>query len=434
MIMKGARETLTESCLESWHRAGEGRWLIAVSGGADSMALLLACVLAGIPSEAVHCNFNLRGDESIRDREFVKKICSDLDIPLQVAEFDTLRESEKGESIEMTCRRLRYDFFRGLKSEGHFRRIAIAHNADDNIETFFLNLLRGSGSKGLKGMSEDTGKIIRPLLHCTRNEIIGFLNRHRMQYIVDSTNLESDYRRNFLRNEIFPLLESRWKGFRKAVASTMRIQARENIIIERALDESLRGVGKVLPWVTIDNFADTETLIFYFIRQYGGSASIAEEMAHSVLRRKTGKRWKLDDSHFAVFTREGISVVDADAFGSVEEQVTGYEWERLENNPQLLQKIKTAPLSEIYLPYGEESYVWTTPSAEMRIKPIGMQGSQNVVKILKDAGIPAHCRVGFPILADKSTGEAIWLPGLKRSRRHLISSETKAVYHCFPRS
>lgn len=425
---------IINTCRRLWKLSGEGKILLAVSGGADSVAMLSAFKMAGIPIETAHCNFNLRGAESIRDRDFVKNLCSNLGIPLHIAEFNTAREAEKGESVEMTCRRLRYDFFRRLMREGNFSRIAVAHNADDNIETFFLNFLRGCGSRGLKGMERDTGEIIRPLLDFSRKELIDFLALHSITYIVDSTNLESDYRRNFLRNEIFPLLESRWEGFRKAVASTIAIQNRENAIIEDAVKSALDNNDRLLPWPVLYKFADQETLVFHFIRPFGGTPSIAAEIAQSAAMKMPGKKWTLGRNHEAYFTREGILIAEIGESLKKKELTSEYHWKELKNSEALLARIQKSPLTEIYLPYEDSHYEWKCPTKEMKIKTLGMKGSQNVLKVLKDAGIPALYRKNFAILCDKSTGEPVWIPGIKRSRLHLVSAGMPKIYLCYKKA
>lgn len=404
--------------------------LLAVSGGADSIAMLAAFKMARIPVEVAHCNFNLRGDESLRDRDFVKAFCTDLKVPLHIAEFNTLDSSLKGESLEMTCRRLRYDFFRQLKDEHGFSRIAVAHNSDDNIETFFLNLLRGSGSRGLKGMEKDSGEIIRPLLNFSRKEIIEFLNRHDISFIVDSTNLESDYRRNFLRNEIFPLLESRWEGFRKAVKTTIEIQSKEYKIISHALDRALEHTGNLLPWTSLDEFADPETLIYYFIKPFGGTPVIASEMAESARERIPGKTWRLSEDNNVFFTREGIELESLPkSVSHPDSKDPSCRWSEVTVDEALFNKIKKAPLSEIYLPFNKNRYEWVLPVKGMKIKSLGMKQNQDVLKVLKDAGVPAFRRQLYPILIDKVSGDPIWIPGIKRSRLHLIDSDSRSAYH-----
>ncbi|MDE6512503.1 MAG: tRNA lysidine(34) synthetase TilS, partial [Muribaculaceae bacterium] len=211
--------------------------LVAVSGGADSVALLCACVRTaprlGLHVEAVNCNFNLRGQESDRDSEFAADLCSRLEVKLHRIDYDVKAylNLHPGVSTEMACRELRYaDFFR-ICSECGLQRVAVAHNTDDDIETMMLALLRGSGSRGLRGMDADNDRVIRPLLGVTRREIEGYLSAIGQDYMTDSSNLTSDYRRNFIRRDVLPLLESRWPGARKSLSRTLSIMKEESEII-----------------------------------------------------------------------------------------------------------------------------------------------------------------------------------------------------------
>lgn len=149
------------------------RILVTVSGGADSVALLH--ILAKDKSKeifAVHCNFHLRDDESDRDQKFVENLCQTLDIPLDIVHFDVHQYCNLHHvSIEMACRELRYKEFHRLKNIHKCQRIALAHHLDDNIETVLLNLLRGTGIKGMCGMDMDDGTLLRPLINCQKNDI-----------------------------------------------------------------------------------------------------------------------------------------------------------------------------------------------------------------------------------------------------------------------
>ena len=222
--------------------------IVALSGGADSVATLCALRKAGCRVKALHCNFHLRKEESNRDMDFVKKLCLDLEVPLEIAEFniDEYRVGRKGISVEMACRDLRHDWFRQRLAELSFDRIATGHNADDNIETFFLNAFRGSGSRGLKGMTPDNGIIWRPLLKFHRKDILDYLDDNDLEYVVDSSNLENDYRRNILRNQIIPLLKKEWKGFENAMDKTIANLETENSLIEKIVEETLSGSVETL--------------------------------------------------------------------------------------------------------------------------------------------------------------------------------------------
>lgn len=421
-------EKIPLACRRAWEKAGRGKMLLAVSGGADSTALFIAFSKASIPFEVAHCNFNLRASESLRDREFVKMLCKTYDIPIHVVEFDVPRDALKGESTEMTCRRLRYDYFKKLKKEGSFDRIVVAHNADDNMETFFLHALRGSGSRGLMGMEEDNGEILRPLLPYRRREIIEFLEANHQNYVVDSSNLKSeDYRRNFLRNEVFPLLESKWEGFATAVQTTIEIQKRERKIVEHFTNKALEECRDFLPWHIVYGFPDPATIIFRFIQPFGGTPTVAREMAASSLSLLPGKEWRLNDTDKALFTRKGIRIITAST--DTEKENSGYHWEKIEGTDIDIDKIMSAPLSEVFLTGSPENFKWENASIGMKIKSLGLAGSQPVWKVLKDAGLTVAERKCFKVLVERETGEPVWLPGIKRSRLHLVSPSDTVIYH-----
>lgn len=181
--------------------------LVALSGGADSVALLHLLIELGYICEAAHCNFQLRGEESERDMQFVIDLCNILHIPLHLKRFETTYHAQsKHISIEMAARELRYEWFEKVRTESSARYIAVAHHKDDQAETVLLNLIRGTGISGLIGMRPINGTIVRPFLAVSRAEIISYLDHRKFNYITDSTNLVDDYTRNKLRLNIIPLL------------------------------------------------------------------------------------------------------------------------------------------------------------------------------------------------------------------------------------
>ena len=185
-------------------------FLLAVSGGMDSMCMLdLFCKVLPVGDFAVaHCNFSLRGEESDGDQAMVEQYAASLGVRLFVKRFDTAGYArEKGISIEMAARDLRYGWFAELCREHGFDVLAVAHNANDNAETLMLNLLRGTGLNGLHGMSALSSNVFRPLLDFTRKQIERHILANRIPYRHDSSNFESDYKRNKIRNEIFPVFE-----------------------------------------------------------------------------------------------------------------------------------------------------------------------------------------------------------------------------------
>ena len=186
-------------------------YLIALSGGADSVALALMMKEQGLKVRALHCNFHLRGGESDRDERFVRDFCQKHDIPLEVCHFDTLASAHLHKtSIEMEARDLRYQWFAQRVQALDAEAICVAHHKDDQAETLLLNLIRGTGLKGLAAMHPErivNGlRIIRPLLDITKEEILQYLARMRQGYVTDSTNLERDALRNRIRLDLMPML------------------------------------------------------------------------------------------------------------------------------------------------------------------------------------------------------------------------------------
>ena len=188
-----------------------GKYIIALSGGADSVSLLL--VLKHLESEldisleAAHCNFHLRGDESLRDEQFCQQLCRRLHVPLHLVHFDTHAYADLHHvSIEMAARDLRYTYFEQLRRDIHAHDICVAHHRDDSVETLILNLVRGTGLRGLRGIQPRNAHIIRPLLSHSRQQIEQYLDALGESYVTDSTNLHNDVKRNKIRLNVIPLL------------------------------------------------------------------------------------------------------------------------------------------------------------------------------------------------------------------------------------
>ena len=182
--------------------------LVALSGGADSVALLRILLSLGYTCECAHCNFHLRGLESDRDENFVRQLCEEHSIPLHVTHFDTSTYAKEHHlSIEMAARELRYEWFEQIRKEIGASVIAVAHHRDDSVETFLLNLMRGAGINGLKGIPVKNGYIVRPLLSVSREGILDYLQSIKQDYVTDSTNLEDEYMRNKIRLNILPLMK-----------------------------------------------------------------------------------------------------------------------------------------------------------------------------------------------------------------------------------
>ena len=189
---------------------------------------------------AVHMNFQLRGEEALRDEDFVVDYCREHSIALYVERVDTKAYAKsKSVSIEMAARELRYDYFHKMLSMTGAARVAVGHHSDDSIETFFINLLRGSGIRGLKGISPLQGKVIRPLLCVDRQEILSWLKQRNLQYVTDSSNQETLYRRNKIRHQLIPLLQSIEPSASAAIVRSMQHLTAPASLYNKAIAEAM---------------------------------------------------------------------------------------------------------------------------------------------------------------------------------------------------
>ena len=218
--------------------------LVGFSGGADSLALLDVLLNLGYNCVAVHMNFQLRGEESFRDEAFVADFCREHSVPLYVERVDTNTYARNNSlSIEMAARKLRYDYFHRMLPKTGADKIAVGHHIDDSIETFFINLLRGSGIRGLKGISPVQGKVVRPLLCADRQEILSWLEHKKLSFVTDSSNEGIVYRRNKIRHQVLPLLQSIEPSAAAAIFRSMQHLGAPAALYEQAIAEAMKRLN-----------------------------------------------------------------------------------------------------------------------------------------------------------------------------------------------
>ena len=226
--------------------------LVALSGGMDSVVLLHCLKALGYDVVAAHCNFNLRGGESQRDQQFCEDLCKRMEVRIAVRHFGTTGEAKAhGESIEMAARRLRYAWFEELVAEEHFEAVAVGHHREDNVETFLLNLTRGTGIHGLTGMAYKRGHVIRPMLGLTREDIEQYVAEMKLGYIFDSSNSDEHYKRNFVRHTLLADLE--------------RLNPSVRTTIERNIDR-LKAAAEAYDYLAGKLFTDFGTTTDYGYR------------------------------------------------------------------------------------------------------------------------------------------------------------------------
>ena len=237
------RDKVLRWCQENALFAPGQTVVCAVSGGADSVTMLhLLRSLQrelGVTVSAAHFNHRLRGAESDRDEAFVRKLCADWGVPLAAASGDAAaRARETGESIEEAARNLRYAFFASLGQS-----VATAHTADDNLETILLNFLRGTGLTGLGGIPPKRDFLVRPILCCTRQEVLAYLDEHRLPHAEDSTNAADDCVRNRLRHNVLPLLKAENPSLAETALRTAQLLRQDDGFLDRLAETALQTAG-----------------------------------------------------------------------------------------------------------------------------------------------------------------------------------------------
>ncbi len=218
--------------------------LVTLSGGSDSVSLLLSLLHLGYCCEAVHCNFHLRGEESMRDEEFSRQLCKKLHVPFHRTDLYSAEYAKENHlSVEMAAREQRYAYFETLRQEIKASVIAVAHHRDDSVETFLINLIRGTGINGLRGIRPVNGRIVRPLLCVSREEILSYLEFRCQDYVTDSTNLEDEFTRNKIRLNLLPMLKEINPSVSESIFETSARLDETAGIYEKVIHE---GKAKVL--------------------------------------------------------------------------------------------------------------------------------------------------------------------------------------------
>ena len=250
--------------------------ILALSGGIDSMVLADLLLKAKVEFVAAHCNFHLRGEESDGDEQFVRDYAERNGIQCFVKHFETEKyAAEQSISIEMAARDLRYAWFEELRQQLGYDKIAVAHHADDQAETFFINLLRGAGLNGLKGMKPQNGMIIRPLLWASREQIRKYAVENQILWREDHTNAESVYLRNKIRNQLLPAFDELHAEARQGLYKSLEHLAAENELYRELLQEKLgqiieyNGDIQRIPYSAFLIQHSSFQLLFEWLRQYG---------------------------------------------------------------------------------------------------------------------------------------------------------------------
>ena len=416
-------------------------YLVALSGGADSVALLLCLKELGYRVEAVHCNFQLRGEESMRDERFCEELCQHENIPLHKVHFDTQSYADLHKvSIEMAARELRYRYFFQLKEALKAEGICVGHHKEDSVETVLINLVRGTGLSGLMGIRPRKNDIIRPLLCVTRQEIEDYLRRHASTFVTDSTNLVDDVVRNKIRLNVLPQLAEINPSVTEAILTTANHLSDVEAIVQESLKEAL---GKAvyffssessvsqssmskhpfqLDLTTVRAFPSPAYLLFYILKPLGFSSSqIAEMVSH--LDGQTGQLWYSsthelthDRGFFMVLPREEgeprTLVIPETGRYVYDEQLSLRLTERTLAPSSTVAFSKNPTIVDLDASSIRFPLTLRRVAEGDRFTPLGMRGSQLVSDFLTNLKRNRFEKRNQLVLLD-ATGTILWILGLR---------------------
>lgn len=404
------------------------RVLVALSGGADSVALLRVLLEAGCRCHAAHCNFHLRGEESMRDERFVRDLCQRLGVPLSIKDFDVPAwQQEHGGSVEMACRELRYDWFEQERLRCGCDLIAVAHHADDQVETFFLNLMRGAGVKGLSGMSRKNGHIWRPLLGVGRQDVLDYLASIGQDFVTDSTNSSIDYNRNRLRNIVIPVITQQFPQAQDHILAAMDNLKRDHELITS-------HVAEVLPderHIDIDRLCchpQAASILFHRLRHLGFNFEQCAQAIEAAVNGRSGKQ--LIGKGFSLFVnRTSLDVEPLAAGESVEIEIDLRT--DVVSPVHVMVSHNNAPFSPAMCD-GKAKVAFHKSLLDCncvvlrhwsrgdRIKPYGMKGSKLVSDLFADFKLDHAAKQAAWLL--EADGEILWVLGYRASALYPIDS------------
>ncbi|MBR3495597.1 MAG: tRNA lysidine(34) synthetase TilS [Prevotella sp.] len=435
----------------------EGHYLVALSGGADSVCLLLLLKQLGYSVEAIHCNFHLRGEESDRDESFCRQLCDEQQIKLHLVHFDTQAYAQLHKvSIEMAARQLRYRHFAQLCYDAEFQGICVAHHQDDVVETVLMNLIRGTGIKGLSGIKplqsmsfqfngQDDSTfqlpIIRPMLCVSRDEITDYLNQMRQTYVTDSTNLIPDVQRNKIRLQVLPLLREINPSVSRNIVETAENLAFADEYLDERVEQDICGMFDEITLMAVPNTlsipvsrVNSEYLLYRMLNPYGFTSAQIKQI-YSRLDAPTGTEY-YSDTHILVFDRGRLLIEETGKKPFREMRIPEEGIYMISDGAKI--KIERLPLEEGFqIPSASDVIVVDADKLQMplvvrltkegdRFVPFGMKGSKLVSDFLTDQKLSLLEKRRQLVIAD-STDKILWIVSRRPDNRFRITDTTRTI-------
>lgn len=396
---------------QSWKDIQSSTIYIGASGGLDSTVLAYILNKLNFNVEVLHVNYQLRGENSENDAQFIEEFCQNNSIQFHKKIINLSAQLEAGGNLQELARNVRYDWFNEFLAENDTSFLALAHHKNDQVETFFLNLARKSGVMGLAAMLERNDRYIRPFLAFSKSEIEEYARFNKLTWREDASNASNKYRRNFLRNSILPILNSKIPSLEKSVLILVNQFKKKQLELEMKVETYVKNIeqNQIL---NIDDFLLLDTLEqVELLRQFEMSAKNVERLEH-LSKLENGKKLALSNSRFSSIVKKN------NAFYFLQEKEVSSKSiaQELGEVKLIIEKVsflpKTFSKKEIYLDSSKINGELILRKWQIgdRIKPIGMKGSKLVSDVIKDAGVSPLQKSGVLVVADNENVH--WVVGL----------------------
>ncbi len=403
--------------------------LLAVSGGSDSMVLLHLFRISNFEFQVAHINYKLRGEESDLDEQLVRIYCEKHQIPLHVY---SVKEEEKPEnSIQTWARDLRYTYFRNIAKEQHLDFISTAHHLNDTLETFIINLSRGSGIRGLSGIPENDNQIIRPLLGFSKKEILEFAERNEIEFRDDKSNFKDDYLRNQIRNHIVPkLLKTNadfLTNFSKSIQLLKQTKTTTEEYIEKIYNAIFKETSSEIRVLKNEFSSQTSFIQFELFRKFGFES---KNEIQKMLTSENGSTFQSPNFDLWV-------VSDAFIFKDVNKKERKEKKSVTFSHSDTNKTLSLSEFSKLKKP-SEGAWLLNADKIHFPLKvrrresgdafyPIGMDGRKKISKYCKDEKIPPFDRGKIWILTD-AKNQILGIVGFRQDRRFAATLSTEKVF------
>ncbi len=416
------------------------RILIAVSGGIDSVVMLDLLYHQGFECGIAHCNFNLRGDESDQDEQFVKALAAQYDLPFYSTRFETKQYAgENHISIQMAARALRYEWFEKTRQENDYDLVAVAHNSDDVVESFLNNMARGTGLRGLTGIKPKVNNIIRPILFASRDRINQYCTQNKLKYREDSSNASVKYSRNLLRHKIIPLFESINPSFRQTIADDAARLTDSLFIYEDAIQRVRKSLinsdqdKQTISINELNKLSPINTWLFELFRVYNVTNQHLTEII-SILNNIPGKQ-VLTPTHRIVRDREMLIItprfskdthqyyIDEDTLSVKQPLNLTFQKKAIKSLPVFKDDNTEACLDYDKLEFPLLLRKWQHGDYFM---PLGMQGLKKLSDFFIDNKLSLVDKENVWLLL--SSGKIAWIIGHRIDERFKVTRQTNTIF------